>query len=106
MEKVGLTQEGRAPRNFLRLSAPQRSADCKTRSAWSGAAACLGAGDPPRGWAEAFNCLAILSSHAETPLSVESSHKLSATPGVSGPREKRSEPVRPQLGAGTLASPV
>lgn len=69
-------------------------------------AACLGAGDPPRGWAEAFKRLAILSSHAETPLFVESSHKLSATLGVFGPREKRSEPVRPQLGAGTLAFSV
>lgn len=67
-------------------------------------AACLGAGDPPRGWAEAFQRLAILNGYAEPSLSAEFSHELSETSGVFGPREKISELLRPQLGA--LAFPV
>lgn len=100
---MGLTQEGRAPRNFLRLSAPPQT---ERKVSLERVAACLGAGDPPRGWAEAFKRLAILNGHAERSLSAESSHELSAIFWVSGAREKRSELERLQLGAGTLAIPV
>lgn len=72
---MGLTQEGRAPRNFLRLSAPPQT---ERKVSLERVADCLGAGDPPRGWAEAFKHLAILKGHAEPSLSAESSQELSA----------------------------
>lgn len=73
---MGLTQEGRAPRNFLPLSAPPQT---ERKVSLERVAACLGAGDPPRGWAEAFKRLAILNGHAEPSLSAESSHELSTS---------------------------
>lgn len=73
---MGLTQEGRAHRNFLPLSAPPQT---ERKVSLKRVAACLGAGDPPRGWAEAFKRLAILNRHAERSLSTESFHELSAT---------------------------
>lgn len=94
---MGLTQEGRAPRNFLQLSAPPQTA---SKVSLERVAACLGAGDPPRGWAEAFKRLAILNGHADPPLSAESYYKLSEALGVLGPREKRSEPCVPSLEPG------
>lgn len=100
---MGLTQEGRAPRNFLQLSAPPQTA---SKVSLERVAACLGAGDPPRGWAEAFKRLAILNGHADPPFVCRVLlQTFRGTRGV-GAKGEAIGAVRPQLGAGTLAFPV